>query len=196
MSDSLLISTDIPAGLSADAVKALSARSIRRESAASFQAILAATQAAVRPLSCPLGDAEAAALNLRQRQTVDAVSTDLSALVEALGAGISAEGRCLARRPLTPAQRVRAILRPAPGWLPRLRERAADLSGPHAPPSRTWISAAAAAVEALGQTAEHLATLAAAQPEDSSARVLGDRVAARLREHRDSLLASVARLID
>ena len=58
------------------------------------------------------------------------------------------------------------------------------------------LSAAAAAVESLGQTAEHVATLAAAQPPDSSARALGDRVAARLRVHRDAVLADVARLVD
>ncbi len=197
MSDStVLISMDLPAGLSADAIEALSARSVRRESSASFQAILAATRAAVRHLGCPLGDAEAAALNLRQRTTVAAVAADLAALDEALGAGVTTEGRCLVPVPRTPAERVRAILRPAPGWLPRLRERAADLAGPHAPPARTWLSAAAAAVEALGQTAEHLSTLAAAQPDASSARALGDRVADRLRGHRDDLLASVARLVD
>ncbi len=196
MSDSPLISMDVPAGLSAEAVDALSARSVRRESAASFQAILAATRSAVRHLAGPLADAEAAALNLRQRQIVVAVAADLVELVEALGAGITTEGQCLAPLRRTPADRVRAILRPAPGWLPRLRERAADLAGPHPPPARTWLSAAAAAVEALGQTAEHLATLGSAQPAESSARALADRVATRLREHRDTLLASVARLVD
>ena len=196
MSEPTPLLTDVPPGLSAEAVEALSARSVRRESAASFQAILAATTAAVRHLAAPLADAEAAALNLGQRQTVAAVAADLGALVEALGAGVTVEGRCLGPSRLTAAERVRAILRPAPGWLPRLRERAADLAGPHPAPARTWLSAAAAAVEALGQTAEHLATLAAAQPAASSARALGDRVADRLRGHRDTLLTSVARLVD
>lgn len=196
MSDPATLLTDIPAGLSAEAVEALSARSVLRESAASFQALLAATRSALQHLQCPLGDAEAAALNLRQRQTVAGVGADLAAVIEALGAGVSVEGRCLATPRRTPAQRVRAILRPAPGWLPRLRERAADLAGPNPPPARTWLSAVAAAIEALGQTAEHVATLAAAQPAASSARELGLRVAVRLREHRDSLLAAVARLVD
>ena len=181
--------------LSADAVVGLREQSVRRESAASFQALLAATAGAVRALAAPVAEAEAAALNLAQRQRVAAVAADLGALGDALGAGVTAEGRCLSPR-RTPADRVRAVLRPAPGWLPRLRERAADLAGPQAPPARTWVSAAAAAVEALGQTATHLATLAAAQPADSSARALGDRVAARLRLHHDAVLADVARLVD
>ena len=95
-----------------------------------------------------------------------------SGLLAALAAGVSAEGRCL-KRPRRPADVVRAVLRPTPGWLPRLRPS-------DAAPAPTWISAAGAAVETIGQTASHIQTLADAQPEASSARVLGSRVAAAL----------------
>lgn len=189
---------DVPAvedGLSAEAVGALAARSVRRESSASFQALLAAAAEAAARVAGPVREAEAAALNLAQRQHVAAVAADLDAVVGALRGSLSPEAQCLVRR-RRPADVVRAVLRPAPGWLPRLRERAAELALPSVPPTRTWVSAAAAAVEALGQTAEHVATLAAAQPAASSARFLGDRVAARLRAHRDTLLGDVARLVD
>ena len=185
----------LPADLSAEAVCALAARSVRRDSAASFQALLAAASAAVGRTAGPVAEAEAAALNLAQRSHLAAVAADLDAVVAGLGAGVSAEGRCLAPRRRRPGDAVRAVLRPAPGWLPRLRDRAAGLTA-EAPPARTWVSAAAAAVEALGRSAEHVATLAAAQPGPSSARDLGERVAARLRAHRDTLLADVARVVD
>ena len=186
----------IPADLTltADSVRALAERSVRRESSASFQALLAAAVCSVRALADPIQDAEAAALNLRQRETVAGVRADLDALVAALGAGVSDQARCLDRR--RPLDLARAVLRPAPGWLPRLRERAAEIAGDHDAPCPTWLAASAAAVEALGQTAEHLATLAAAQPPPSSARALGDRAADRLRAGRDALLADVARLVD
>ncbi len=192
MSRSIL--PDVAPGLTAASVEALAERSVRRDSAASFQALLAASVEAVRATLGPVGEAQAAALSLRQRETVEAVAADLGGVLEALAAGVSAEARCLDRR--RPADRVRAVLRPAPGWLPRLRERAAELAHTSAAPCPTWLAAAAAAVEALGQTAEHLATLASAQRPDSSARVLGDRVADALRAGRDALLADVARLVD
>ena len=177
--------------LTAPAVEALAAQSAARDSAASFQALLAAASAAARALLAPVRAAEDAALSLRQRERLGAVAADLEALVVALEAGVSDEARCLGRR--RPVEVARALLRPAPGWLPRLRERAADRpSGPRP----TWLAAAAAAVEALGQTADHLATLAAAQRPRSAARDLGDRVAARLRDHRDAVLADVARMLD
>ena len=144
----------------------------------------------------PLDVAEASALNLAQREHVAAVRADLRATVEALKTGTSSEARCLALGPPTAAQRIRSVLRPAPGWLPRLRERAESLAAPAPPPTRPWVAAAAAAVEALGGAAEHLALLGAAQPAPSSARMLADRLAARLREHRDTLLADVARVVD
>lgn len=186
--------TELGPGLTAETVEALAARSVRRDSAASFQALLAAASGAVCATLVPVREAEAAALSLRQRETVAAVAADLGAVVDALAAGVSDEARCLVR--CRPADRVRAVLRPAPGWLPRLRERAADLAGAAVAPSQTWLAAAAAAVEALGQTAGHLSTLAAAQPDASSARVLGDRVADALLAGRDALLADVARLVD
>ncbi len=186
--------TDLAPGLSAETVAALALRSARRDSAASFQALLAAAADAVRATLDPVAEAQAAALSLRQRETVAAVAADLGAVLEALASGVSDEARCLGR--VRPADRVRAVLRPAPGWLPRLRERAAELASTTAAPCPTWLAAAAAAVEALGQTAEHVATLASAQRPDSSARLLGDRVADALRAGRDALLADVARLVD
>lgn len=195
MSESLFVST-ADADLTPDAVRALAARSVRRDSAAAFQSMLAATLASVTAVGGPLGEAETAALNLAQQQHVAAVTADLAALAVALRAGVSEEGRCLAPGRRSATEVVRAVLRPAPGWLPRLRERAADLAAAAPPPSRTWLSSAAAAVEALGQTAEHVATLGQNQPAASSARRLGDAVAARLRAHRDTLLADVARVVD
>ena len=185
-------------GLTAETVEALAVRSVRRDSVASFQALLAAVREAVGATLGPVRDAEAAALSLRQRETVRAVAADLGALVAALDVGVSAEARCLSRR--RPSDRaagaLRAVLRPSPGWLPRLRERAAELAGSASATCPTWVAGAGAAVEALGQTASHVATLGAAQPAASSARVLADRAAAALRAGRDALLADVAKLVD
>ena len=195
MSEPTVVDAPAP-DLTPEAVAALVARSESRDSAPSFQALLAAAVTAVGRTSEPLAVAEASALNLAQREHVAAVQADLGAVVEALRSGASTEARCLAPPPRTAAQRVRAVLRPAPGWLPRLRERAGALGVPAPPETRPWVSAAAAAVEALGGAAEHVATLGAAQPAPSSARMLADRLAARLREHRDTLLADVARVVD
>ena len=184
---------DLATGLTPATVEALASRSARRDSAPAFQALLAAVASSVRATLGTVRQAEGAALNLRQRDVVAAVGSDLDALVGALGAGVSDEGACLSRR--RPADRVRAALRPAPGWLPRLRERAAELADGGGPVP-TWLGAAGAAVEALGQTAAHVATLGAAQPVDSSARALADRTAEALRAGRDALLAEVAKLVD
>lgn len=184
-------------GLTAEDVATLAARSRERGSAPSFQALLAASATALQRTAEPLDVAGASALNLAQREHVDAVVRDLRGVADALKAGVSAEARCLSPAPRTAAERVRSVLRPAPGWFPRLRERAGNLAvAPPAPPTRPWVTAAAAAVEALGQTAEHLALLGAAQPEASSARCLADGLVARLRAHRDTLLADVARVVD
>ena len=134
----------LPPGLTGDAITALAERSVRRDSASSFQALLAAAADAVRATLGPVHDAEEAALSLRQRETVAAVGVDLQAMLGALASGVSAEARCLARR--RTADRVRAVLRPSPGWLPRLRERAVELDGTSAAPGPTWLAAAAAAV--------------------------------------------------
>lgn len=174
----------LPAGLSHEVVTTLAARSVRRDSVASFQALLAALTEAVDATREPVAQAEAAALSLRQRETVEAVRADLQALLAALASGVSSEARCLAR-PWSPRDLVRAVLRPTPGWRAR---RAAQPT--------TWVAAAGAAVEALGETAAHASMLAAAQPAPSSARVLGDRVADALLAGRDALLADVARVVD
>ncbi len=188
----MTLTASIPSVLTADSVRALAERSVARDSSSAFQALLAASAQAVRTARQTVLEAEGAALSLRQRETVTAVAADLEVVAEALCAGISAEARCLDRR--RPADRVRA-LRPSPGWLPRLRERAAERAQGGAP-TPTWLAAAAAAVEALGQSAEHITMLAAGQPSKSSARALGGLVAERLREGRDLLLADVARLVD
>ena len=165
--------------LTPDAVRALADRSVRRESAASFQALLAAAADGVGALSVSLSAAEGAALSLRQRETVAAVRADLLELCQALAAGVSVQGRCLVPR-RRPADLIRAMFWP----------RAASCPRP------TWLGAVGVAVESLGQTAAHVATLASAQPAPSSARALGDAVAERLRAGRDTLLADVARLVD
>lgn len=179
--------------LSADAVAALVARSRRRGSAAAFQALLAAAEETVRGVLAPVREAAETAINLAQQQTVDAAATHLAAGADTLHAGLSTEGLALMPERVGT---LRSILRPAPGWIPRLRARAAGLTHPDATPRPTWVAATAAAVDALGGAAEHLATLASAQPPDSSARALGLGVAAQLRAHRDALLGDVVRLVE
>ena len=192
--DCMILSTptdlhDLPAGLSTDVVEALAARSVRRDSVASFQALLAALAEAVAATQEPAVQAEAGALSLRQRETVAGVRAHLEGILEALAAGVSAEGQCL-KRTRRPADVVRAVLHPTPGWLPRRRTAEASAAPP------TWVAAAGAAVEAIGQTAAHAQTLADAQPEMSSARVLGSRVAQALLADRDAMLADLARFLD
>ncbi len=179
--------------LAPEAVAALVARSQRRGSAAAFQALVAATEETVRNVLAPLREASASALNLAQQQSADAAVAHLRAGADTLHAGLSAGG--LALMP-DRGSALRAILRPAPGWIPRLRARAAELAHPDAAPRPTWVGAVAAAVDALGSAADHLATLAAAQPPDSSARALGAGVAAQLRVHRDALLHDMTRLVE
>ena len=183
--------SSLPTALTPDSVRLLAERSVARDSASAFQALLAASAHAVRTARATVLEAEGAALSLRQRETVAAVAADLEAAADALCAGISDQARCLERR--RPADRVRA-LRPSPGWLPRLRERAAERA--QGAPAPTWLAAAAAAVEALGQSAEHVAVLADGQPPRSSSAALGRLVAERLRAGRDRVLADVARLVD
>ena len=177
----------LPTGLGPEVVSALAERSVRRDSVPSFQALLAALIHAVEVTSEPVARAEAAALSLRQRETVGAVSARLEGARRALVTGVSAEAECL-KRGRTAGEMVRAVLRPTPGWLSRWR------AAPDAPP--TWVAAAAAAVEALSETAEHARTLASNQPPASSARVLGERLADALATDRDTLLAAVARVVD
>lgn len=176
----------LPDGLTPETVTALAERSVRRDSMPSFQALLAALARAVESTREPVVQAQTAALSLRQRDTVQAVVSHLSGLRDALAAGVSSRGRCLSRR--TAGDMVRAVLRPTPGWMGRVRAE------PDAAP--TWVCAVAAAVESLGETAEHAWTLAQAQPAASSARLLGERVAQALRADRDALLADVARMMD
>lgn len=176
-----------------EAVAALVARSRRRGSSAAFQALLAAAEETVRGVLDPLRDASEAALNLAQQQTVDAAAAHLAAGADALHAGLSTEGLALVPGPVGA---LRALLRPAPGWIPRLRARAVELTQAGAAPRPTWVAATASAVDALGSAADHLTNLALAQPPDSSARALGLGVAEQLRLHRNALLGEVVRLVE
>lgn len=177
--------------LSRVAVQAFVARSQRRGSAAAFQALLAAAEAAVRGVLPPLREAAASALNLAQQQTLDAALAHLDTGATALHDGLSAEGLAAAADPPSGFRQ-----RFSEGWLDRLRARASELTHPASVARPTWVAATAAAVDALGGAADHLTTLAAAQPDDSSARALGLGVARQLQQHRDMLLAEVARLVE
>ncbi|MGB3543716.1 hypothetical protein, partial [Rubrivirga sp.] len=96
----------LPTALTSESVRSLAERSVARESASAFQAIVAASAHAVRTARRTVLEAEGAALSLRQRETATGVASDLEAATEALCAGISEEARCLDRR--RPADRVRA----------------------------------------------------------------------------------------
>lgn len=172
--------------LTREAVAAYVARSRRRGSGAAFQALLAAAEATVRGVLGPLREAAGAALSLSQQQTLAGAEAHLAAGADALHEGLSAEGLALAPG------------RGRGGWLPRLRAAAAELTGGNAATERapSWVVALAAAVEALGSAAEHVTTLAQAQPPDSSARALGLGVAEQLTRHRDALLRDAARLME
>lgn len=182
--------------LAPDAVGALVARSHRRGSSAAFQALLAAAEETVRGVLDALSDAAAASINLAQQQKVEAVAAHLAQGADTLHTGLSAEGLALMPGRRGAADALRSVLNPAPGWIPRLRARAAELATGERAPRPSWVAAVAAAVDALGSAADHLATLAAVQPADSSARALADGVADQLRHHRDSLLGDVVRLVE
>lgn len=182
--------------LTADTVRGLAERSVQAGRTTAFQGLLVTTLDAVGALRCPVAAAGEAALSLAHQQTIGAAVDDLDALAEALRAGVTEQGACLMPQKVRPADVLRLVLHPPPGWLPRLRARAADLAHPEAASRPTWVVAMAVAVEALGEAAERLHALARAQPEGSAARDLGTSVADRLRQHRDALLREVARLID
>ena len=168
---------DFPDALAPEAVQALAARGVRRGLTAAFQSLLAASVGAVAEAAEPVRVASAAAINLAQQQHVAAVADGLDALAEALRSGLSEQGLALMTEP-------RRTLR---GFVvDRLRPR-------HAPLPASWGEAMVDAADAAAAAAEVVATLAAAQPEASSARILGLALAARLDRDRDALVDEAAR---
>ena len=196
-----------PAAPTTEAVAALTARGLARESSAAFQSLLAAALGAVGRLRGHVRAAEHAALCLAHREHAAAVASDLARTQQALRAGLASGAECLAEDRPSLSAALRGLLRPD-------RERLVDaaravrgalrLPAPEAaPPTASgksaptdWFSATARAVEALGETAAHLDALAVAQPDASASRELGLAVAAVLRRSRDTLLADIARLAD
>lgn len=190
----------VPAApLTAEAVEALAARSVQRESGAAFQSLLASSCDALARLVAPVRRAERAALSLAQQEHARSVADDLRGARDVLRAGLADTSRCLSAQAPSLPDALRGLLRPD-------RQRIADAARAvktaaataaareEAPPD--WFIATTDAVEALGEAAEHLDALALAQPDDSAAFELGARVAAFLRRSRDLLLGDIARLVD
>ena len=169
---------DVPVfadALAPAAVQALAARGVRRGLTAAFQGLLAAAVEAVAEARAPVRAAADAAINLAQQQHVAAVADGLDAVLAALRGGLSDQGRALLPAPRL-ADTLRAMLRPA-----------------RAEPAASWGEAMVSAADALAAAAETAATLAAAQPERSSARILGEALAERLDRDRDTLVDEAAR---
>lgn len=167
-------------------VRFLAERSVRRGLTSAFQGLLAALVEAVAEAAVAVRAAEAAAISLAQQRHVATVADGLDAVGEALHAGLTEQG--LALLPAAPGavDALRALVNPSPGWLPRRRPRPE-------PVALSWGEAMVAAGDALAQAAEYAATLAAAQPAESSARLLGEGLAARLLHDRDTLIDEAAR---
>lgn len=176
--------------LAPEAVRFLAARGVRRGLTVAFQSLLAATIETVTETAVAVRAASDAAISLAQKTHVAAVADGLDAVVGALRGGLSEQGLALTTHRRGPAEVLRDLIRPANGWRPRLgafgEPRVAS-----APPS--WSTAMATATDALAEAAAYTATLAAAQPDRSSARILGEGVAARLGHDRDVLLDEAAR---
>ena len=172
--------------LSPEAVRFLAARGVRRGLTSAFQSLLAASIEAVASAASPVRDAAAAAINLAQQTHVAAVADDLDAVAEALRGGLSEQGQALIDGPRRRGDALRALLAPPGGWRPRLRPAAEPIP-------LSWGVAMTVATDALARAAEHAALLAAAQPDRSSARILGEGVAERLERDRDRLVEEAAR---
>lgn len=191
----LLVAPATP--LTAEAVEALAARSLARESGAAFQSLLAASCDALARLVAPVRRAESASLNLAQREHAKAVADDLKAARDVLRSGLADTSRCLSAEGPSLPEALRGLLRPDRQRIAeaaRAVRFAATPSREEAPPD--WFLATTDAVEALGEAAEHLDALAVAQPNDTAARELGSRVSAFLMRSRDLLLRDIARLVD
>ncbi|MEL6615205.1 MAG: hypothetical protein AAFQ43_05680, partial [Bacteroidota bacterium] len=178
------------------AVTTLAAQSVARESEAAFQSLLAATLDALPRLAGTVREAEGAALSLAQRETARTVAEEIDATRQALQGAVADEARCLASGAPTLSEALRGLLRPD-------RQRVADAARalrnafrPAPEADQDWFAATAHAVEALGESAEHLGALAAAQPPASASRALGSTVSAALRRWREAMLADIARLVD
>ncbi len=175
-------SDDVPAfddALAAEAVRALAERGVRRGLTAAFQSLLAASIGAVAEATPAVRAASAAAINLAQQQHVAVIADGLDTVGEALRGGLSEQGLAL-----LPEQK--RSIREIVAHRPRLR--------PRPEPARpSWGEAMVAAADALAEAAERVATLAAAQPDASSAKILGEALAVRLGLDRDRLVDEAAR---
>jgi hypothetical protein len=158
--------------LAPESVQALAARSVRRGLTSAFQGLLAALVEAVTEASLPVRAASASALSLAQQTHVAAVADRLDAAVESLRGGLTDQGLALLPAP------------PRPGWVSRADPDPAPLA---------WADAMAVAMAAVALAAETASTLAAAQPDGSSARILGEGVSVRLQADRDALADEAAR---
>ena len=165
--------------LTAEAVEALAARGVRRGLTTAFQSLLAASVGAVSDVAPPVRTASASAINLAQQQHVAAVADGLEAVAEALRGGLSEQGRAL-------MPETKKSLRERVASRPRLRPRPE-------PALPSWGEAMVAATDALAEAAETVRSLAAAQPDASSARILGEALATRLDHDRDALVDEAAR---
>ena len=172
--------------LTPEAVRFLAERGVRRGLTSAFQSLLAAAVEAVAEATVPVRSASAAAINLAQQTHVAAIADDLDGVVEALRGGLSEQGLALLPGRRGTGDALRNLIRSPSGWRPRLRP-------PAEPAPLSWGLAMTMATDALAQAAEYTATLAAAQPDRSSARIIAEGVAARLEHDRDRLVEEAAR---
>ncbi|MEO0557759.1 MAG: hypothetical protein AAF170_06200 [Bacteroidota bacterium] len=171
-----------------EAVQALTVWSADRGSEAAFQALLAASASAVRSARTAVADVQHASLSLAQARAAEAISEEMEITAQALELGLSEQGACLLDAKPGPVAALRAQLPTLASWRGRR---------PRSPEARpTWLNATSNAIRTLGETAEHIDALADNQPEPSPSRQLGRDIAARLRHHRNALMAEVARLVD
>jgi hypothetical protein len=182
--------TDVAAPITGEAVQALTSWSADRGSEAAFQALLAASASAVRSARAAVSDVQRASLSLAQARAAEAITDELATTVSALESGLSQQGACLLEAKRGPVAALRAQLPGLASW----RGRRAKLAEASARP--TWLSATSNAIRTLGGVAEHMDALAGNQPNPSPSRQLGHEVAARMRHHRNGLMAEVARLVD
>ena len=182
-------STVLAGPLTGEAIHALTSWSAERGSEAAFQALLAASASAVRSARAAVSDVQTASLSLAQARAAEAITEEMDTTVEALESGLSEQGACLLDAKPGPVAALRAQLPALASW----RGRKARLA---VPPRPTWLGATSHAIRTLGETAEHMDALADNQPESSPSRQLGQEIAARLRHHRNGLMAEVARLVD
>lgn len=176
--------------LAPEAIRFLAERGVRRGLTVAFQSLLAATIETVAEATVAVRAASDVAISLAQKTHVAAVADGLDAVVAALRGGLSEQGLALVTHRRGPVEALRDLVRPASGWRPRLGSFGEARAEP-APPS--WAVAMTTAADTLAEAAAYTATLAAAQPDRSSARILGEGVAVRLARDRDVLLGEAAR---